>query len=213
MPIHKKIFLFGYSGHAYVVIDTIQHKGKVIGGYFDKRECKFNPYKLVYCGDELQVDVPRIVKENYVFPSVGENKTRKKIIQFFSSNELSQTIIIHANSSISPQASVGLSTLVGDGSIINSMAKVGQGCIINTQSVIEHECSLADFVHIAPGVVLGGSVHIGTGSLIGMNSVIRPGQSVGSNVVVGAGSVVVNDIPDNEIWAGNPARKIRDYEK
>lgn len=32
---------------------------------------------------------------------------------------------------------------------------------------------------------------------------------IGENAIVGAGSVVTKDIPDNEIWAGNPARFIR----
>jgi len=32
---------------------------------------------------------------------------------------------------------------------------------------------------------------------------------VGNNVVVGAGSVVVRDVPDNCVVAGNPAREIR----
>lgn len=209
----EKIFLFGYSGHSYVVVDTLQSKGEIIGGYFDKKESKLNPYGLIYCGNESLVDVAKIVGENYVFPSVGDNRIRMKIIQFFRSQELAETKIIHVSSSVSPKASIGLSTLVGAGSIINSMAKVGQGCIVNTGAVIEHECSLADFVHIAPGTILGGNVQIGAWSLIGLNSVVRPGQSIGNNVVVGTGSVVVSDIPDNEVWAGNPAKKIRDYER
>ena len=32
---------------------------------------------------------------------------------------------------------------------------------------------------------------------------------IGNNVVVGAGSVVVKDVPDNCIVAGNPAKIIR----
>jgi len=28
-------------------------------------------------------------------------------------------------------------------------------------------------------------------------------------VIVGAGSVVISDIPDNETWVGNPAKKLR----
>ncbi len=35
-----------------------------------------------------------------------------------------------------------------------------------------------------------------------------PGVSVGNNVIVAAGAVVTKDIPDNEIWGGNPAHFI-----
>jgi len=33
--------------------------------------------------------------------------------------------------------------------------------------------------------------------------------TIGNNSIVGACSLVTKDIPDNEIWAGNPARLIR----
>lgn len=44
---------------------------------------------------------------------------------------------------------------------------------------------------------------------IGSGSVIVCGVTIGENAVVGAGSVVTRDIPDGEIWAGNPARFFR----
>ena len=43
------------------------------------------------------------------------------------------------------------------------------------------------------------------GAFIGSHSTILKGVRVGVNSIVGAGSVVTKDIPDNEIWAGNPA--------
>ena len=35
------------------------------------------------------------------------------------------------------------------------------------------------------------------------------GVTIGKGSVVGAGSVVTRDVPDGEIWAGNPAQFIR----
>lgn len=54
-----------------------------------------------------------------------------------------------------------------------------------------------------------GKVLIKRNAFIGMGSLIIKPVIIGENAVVGAGSVVTHDIPDNEVWAGNPARKIR----
>ena len=45
--------------------------------------------------------------------------------------------------------------------------------------------------------------------LIGARCIILKGVHIGARSIVGAGSVVTGDIPAGEIWAGNPARKIR----
>ncbi|MFC2113493.1 acyltransferase [Bacteroidota bacterium] len=46
-------------------------------------------------------------------------------------------------------------------------------------------------------------------AFIGAHSIILKGVTIGKNAVVGAGSVVTKDVPDNQIWAGNPAKLIR----
>jgi len=53
-------------------------------------------------------------------------------------------------------------------------------------------------------------VIIGRNVWIGANSCLLAGSRVGDNSIVGAGSVVTGEIPANEIWAGVPARKIKD---
>lgn len=45
---------------------------------------------------------------------------------------------------------------------------------------------------------------------VGLGAIIKAGVTIHNGAVVGAGSVVTHDVPAYEIWAGNPARKIRD---
>ena len=45
---------------------------------------------------------------------------------------------------------------------------------------------------------------------IGAGSQIKSGVTVHTGAVIGMGSIVTHDVPPYEIWAGNPARKIRD---
>ena len=56
-----------------------------------------------------------------------------------------------------------------------------------------------------------GNVLIKKNAFIGMGSMIIKPVTIGENAIIGAGSVVNQDIPDNEIWAGNPARFIRKH--
>ena len=54
------------------------------------------------------------------------------------------------------------------------------------------------------GVVINNDVWIGA------KSIILDGVTIGVGSVIGAGSIVTKNIPEYEIWAGNPARKIKD---
>ena len=55
-------------------------------------------------------------------------------------------------------------------------------------------------------------VHIGNDVWIGGHVSIVSGVSIGNGSIIGAGSVVINDIPENVIAAGNPCKVIRKIE-
>lgn len=59
----------------------------------------------------------------------------------------------------------------------------------------------------------GKPINIGNDCWIGGNVTILPGVTIHDNVIVGAGSVVTHDLDSGAIYAGNPAKKIRDITK
>lgn len=50
------------------------------------------------------------------------------------------------------------------------------------------------------------------GAFIGASSIILKGVTVGEYSIIGAGSVVTKNIPNGEIWAGNPAKFLKKVE-
>jgi maltose O-acetyltransferase len=53
-------------------------------------------------------------------------------------------------------------------------------------------------------------VEIGDDAWLGVNVVVMPGVRIGTGAVIGSNSVVTRNIGDYEVWAGNPAIKIKD---
>ena len=56
-------------------------------------------------------------------------------------------------------------------------------------------------------------IYIGKYVFIGADVTIMKGVSIGDFAVIGAGSVVRSNIPDNEVWAGNPAGFVKKLSK
>lgn len=84
------------------------------------------------------------------------------------------------------------------------MITIESGVRITMKSII-----LTHFIDAKSGKYTNGHVHIKENAFLGANTIITKPVIIGKNAVIGAGSVVTKDIPDNEVWAGNPARFIR----
>jgi sugar O-acyltransferase (sialic acid O-acetyltransferase NeuD family) len=205
----SNIILFGYSGHAKVVIDCFESHDITISGYFDKKEAADNVHYLPFFGFEQEIDLKESVNNCDVFPAIGDNKLREIIISTMKESGLKQTRCVHISSALSNYATVGLSSMVGPNAVINSGVIVGNGVIINSNATVEHDCFIEDYCHVAPGAILAGNVKVGKSTFIGAGATIKQGVTIGKNVTIGAGSVVLKDIPDNETWAGVPAKKLK----
>lgn len=103
--------------------------------------------------------------------------------------------------------------VVGDGVILEHYAL---GIVIHPQVTLGKNCRIYHQVSLATEAAIGSPYRIilGDDVTIGTHSIVlgKPGASrkIGNGSILGAGSVLLADIPDGEVWAGNPARKIRD---
>ena len=55
-----------------------------------------------------------------------------------------------------------------------------------------------------------GKIRIEDHVFLGAHTIIAKPVTIGKGSIIGAGSVVTKDIPPYQIWAGNPARYIKD---
>jgi len=109
-------------------------------------------------------------------------------------------IFIIYNSSIPYQCVIGENTFFGYGGIgvvIHKRTIIGKNCMIGANVTIGGKSGKKEVPSI------GNNVSISTGAKI-----LGP-IKIGNNVIIGANSVVLNDIPDNSVVVGIPAKIIK----
>ena len=119
---------------------------------------------------------------------------------------------------IREQVEIGANAVIMMGAVINIGAVIGEGTMIDMGVVMGGRATVGRNCHIGAGAVLAGVIEpasatpviIEDGVLIGANAVVIEGVHVGKNSVVAAGAVVVEDVPDNVVVAGCPARIIKE---
>ena len=104
---------------------------------------------------------------------------------------------------------MGAGVLVAPFARICPDSTIEDNCILMSSSIIGHDATMKRFAHLAADSIVGGSVVVGYGAHVGTNAVIRENVNIGNYSLIGSGSVVLNDVPENAIVVGNPARVLR----
>lgn len=105
--------------------------------------------------------------------------------------------------------SIGSGSIVAAGARITCDVSIGSGSLIQMDTTVAHDCVIGSEVNVNPGARLNGGVVIGDRVLIGSQSCIREGIEVCSDSIIGMGTVVVKNIKEPGVYAGNPARRIK----
>lgn len=118
---------------------------------------------------------------------------------------------------------------IGKNCNINAQCFIENDVVIGDNVTIKCGVSVWDGLRIADHVFVGPNVTfindnyprskqypdkfletvIEEGASIGAGSIILGGLRIGKNAMIGAGSVVTKNVPDNELWLGNPARFVK----
>ena len=129
----------------------------------------------------------------------------KKKVNFFNFK--------HSTSLIYNNVKIGIGHVLWPYVIIFQNVKIGNFFHASTFANIGHDSKIGNYVSFGPGVRCGGNVEIGDNVFIGTNAIIYPGSKkkklkIGKNSIIGAGAFIIDDVPPNSTFAGNPARMI-----
>lgn len=122
-----------------------------------------------------------------------------------------------------PHAQIGENCNICAHVLIENDVLIGNNVTIKSGIQLWDGVTIEDNVFVGPNVTFTNDLYprskhhpaeyaktiLKKGCSIGANSTIVCGVTIGENAMIGAGSVVTHDIPDGEVWFGNPAKFVR----
>lgn len=211
----KQVIGLGAGGHAKVVAEILRLSDDYeFIGLLDLRQELWNTEVLgipVLGDDSL---LPELYERGirYAFiglGTVGDTRPRRLLYEKTRRQGFQVVQAIHPQAVVAQSVKIGYGPTIMAGVVINAAAQLGDNVIVNTGAIIEHDCVVGNHVHIATGARLASTVHVGEGAHIGLGSSIRQRIHIGRNAIIGAGAVVVDDVPDNVVVTGIPARILK----
>ncbi|MBL1279052.1 MAG: acetyltransferase [Fluviicola sp.] len=208
------IVVFGAGLHANVCIDIIEKesKYKIVGIIDSRAEVNSIVHNYPIIGRQENLSKLQIeYKFNAGIIAIGDNYSRSIVKNSILNMDAKFKFInaIHPNAIIGKNVNLGVGIVIMAGVIINPESKIEDFCILNTGAQLEHNCFMGQFSHLSAGSITGGKVSIGQFSAITLGVIILDRITIGENTVVGSGSIVLNNLPDNVLAYGQPAKVIR----
>ena len=208
------IIVIGSSGHAKVVIDSIEKENKYeIIGLLDRfKEVGSSSfgYRIIGKEEDLQ-NLIKIYNIEGGIIAIWDNFIRytvyNKIIQIIP--QFNFIKVIHPSAQIAKNVVIGKGTVIFANTTISSDATVGDFCIINNNSSLDHGSVMLDYSSLSAGTSIGGNAKIGLFTAVSLGAKVIHGIIIGEHTIIGAGATVIKDIPKYVVAYGTPAKVIR----
>lgn len=117
--------------------------------------------------------------------------------------------VLDSSVRIPPGCRIGAGGILLGHVTLTAGVTLGNHVVLMPGVTLTHDDVVEDFATFAAGVSLGGGVRIGRAAYLGMNASVREGTWVGAGATIGMGAAVLADVPEDETWAGVPARVLR----
>jgi sugar O-acyltransferase (sialic acid O-acetyltransferase NeuD family) len=204
----RVVAVYGASQGGITMVDTIRAMGGLeVVAFIDDTPHLIGTSVFglpVWSGQELESLSNRGI--GALASHIAVRDFRLKIRDRAAAAGLTMLNVIHPRAYISPSVKLGVGNVIKAGAIVDTDAQLGDCCIIDNGVVVPHHNVVHDACHLAPGVVMGGGCSIGERTLLGVGTRVSSRIQIGHNVIVSPGSVVVNDVGDDVLIGGHPAK-------
>lgn len=201
----EKIVIVGAGGFGREVFALIDKDIFEVAGFIDNVNDTRLPAPVL--GDDSIIPYLKSRQISHVCIAIGNMQVRRKLFDIVRKAGLLLPSVIHKSATVLTSIPTGKGIIAYPGVIVMNDCSIGEGVLLNSGVTLGHDVSIGDFSNINPGAHVAGHVKIGQNTMIGIGASIRENINIGNRVIAGAGSVIINNVPDDTIVYGVPAKK------
>ena len=147
-----------------------------------------------------------------VFCPIGNNKIRRKLLRQYLDYGFHVPNYIHNSVIIPNDIKIGQGVYILPGSIIMPFVEIRDFVMISMGVKVAHHTILDEGAFLSTGANIGANINFGECAFAGIGSTVTTGvERIGRYSTIGAGAVIIKNIDDNQVFAGNPGRLLKDY--
>lgn len=141
--------------------------------------------------------------------AVGDPAMRESVAARLQSQGAHFISIVHPRAYVAASAIIGRGSIIAPFASVGASARLGEFCQVHFYASAAHDSDIGPFSALSPYAVVNGGGRLGTGVFMGTRATVNPGRSVGDHSKVAAGAVVYQNVPEQSLAAGNPAKARR----
>ena len=151
-------------------------------------------------------------KSSYdIFVALGDgqlNRQRTKIYKYLKNKGYNFANYISSKAFVWKNVEIGENCFILENNTIQPFVKIGNNVTLWSGNHIGHSSVIKDNCFITSHVVISGMCEIGENCFIGVNSCMAANIKISPDCYIAMGSVINKNTIENNIYSGNPAKKM-----
>jgi len=205
------------------------------GAHIDSNAFLYGPLKIgshTYIGPNCVIGFPALAELDELtrahriarkqLTAIGDGCTVRAGTTIYSDVTVEDNVSFGHNALIREKVTIGSNTKVGTNTVVDGTTTIGSRVSIQTGVYICTYSTIEDSVFLGPCCVFTNDKYmfqkpfklvgptVKRGASIGANALLFPGITIGEGAVVGSQAMVNVDVPPRTVYAGVPAKKIKD---
>lgn len=166
---------------------------------YGARNLHFGTVKELFSPDQVEFVI-----------ALGEPRDRKLRFEEIRAAGYGFGKVIAPTARVSQSATLGEGFVALDGALVEPLSVVGDGVMVGDYAAVGHGSTIGNYCHVGATSNIGGDNIFGDEVFLGIALRDQAGHKIGNYSVIGMGGIVLNDVPENVVMAGVPAKKIKD---